>query len=334
MLSVDHTRSQDPLPFRIRMDTSLLKLFPIWWFTLQLVGFFLVLLGFWAVWVFRYRVNLQFYQHGISLLIMISLAEEIFWGWEYVNYNTYGLPTLSVLVPATILTAVKQSWVRVLLLLMGLGFRIITPFLSLALTIGLAFVTVFYFAVTVAAAYLEVDDLFGIQLIPLAKWVNEGFVIALNIVFILWILVATVSSMTTCKNEKQNLKYTLYQRNIAVFGTITVTSAIFYFSSLGISASYVADTSWQVYFLLRTYWDCIYLAVAIFLCYIWRPANDNNRFAYGTQILRDDTGLAMPSVKKPSSGSRKKSKKSGKGKSRIAPPREVTLDDSSESSSE
>jgi len=225
-------------------------------------GFFLILLGFWAVWIFRYRVNLQFYQYGISILIMISLAEEVFWGWEFVNYNTYGLPTLSVLAPATALTAAKTVWVRVLLLLMGLGFRIITPFLSPGLTFGIIFLTAFYFAVAVAAAYLEVNSLFGLSFIPLAKWVNEGFLMTLNVVFILWILASTVSSMTTCKNEKQNLKYTMYQRNLIIFGSITTTSVIFYYTQIGITVSYIADATWQVFFLWRTYWDCIYLATA------------------------------------------------------------------------
>jgi len=199
--------------------------------------------------------------------------------------------------------------VRVLLLLMGLGFRIITPFLSLVMTIGLIFLTVFYFAVSVAEAYLNVEDLFGIQLIPLATWVNKGFLITLNVIFIVWILGTAVGSMTTCKNEKQNNKYTMYKRSIIIIGTITVNSVIFYFIEIGITASYVADASWRTNWLLRTYWDCIYLLVTMFLCYIWRPEVENNRFAYGAQATRDDTGLSMgPKVKKAAGGKNQKAR--------------------------
>jgi len=217
-------------------------------------GLYFITSLFWAIWLIRFNSNLQRYQYAMTALLIASFVQEILWGSNYVDYNNSGNPSLGILIPAVLFSAVKLTGIRLLLLFMGLGYAITKPTLEPALILGSAIISVCYFVISAADSYISVSNLFSTAVSSAVTYLTGVLVVIVNIIFILWIVTSTFRSMTVCKKEK-NDKYGMYKRLMIIFGVICLISIIFFFVQFGLDLSDVVQASFRVWWLLDTYWD-------------------------------------------------------------------------------
>jgi len=96
--------------------------------------------------------------------------------------------------------------------------------------------------------------------------------------------------MKTCREEK-NDKFGMYQRLMFIFGVISGISVVFFFVQFGLDLTDFVESSFRVWWLLDTYWEFIYLVITTFIAFVWRPTEDNSRYAY--EVLEGDGDVNM-----------------------------------------
>jgi len=221
-------------------------------------------------------------------------VQEILWGNQEVQYNSLGYPTLSILIPAVLASAIKLTIIRLLLLLMGLGYAITKPSVPNPSKMGAGILSLIYLIVSAADSYIQVSNLFTNSIPDAVTWLSGALLVIVNVVFIVWIVVSTWKTMNSCKDEKRD-KYGMYKRLMIIFGTICIISVIFFFVQFAFDVADVAETTFRVWWLLDTYWEFIYFVITVYIAYVWRPSGDNARYAY--EVLGGDDGeIPMPNL--------------------------------------
>lgn len=99
-------------------------------------------------------------------------------------------------------------------------------------------------------------------------------------------------------NRKQTVKALMYRRLWwAILGSIIVIFGFFFFNSFSFASRSDPDFvpfHWKTrWFILDGWLNLVYLGDVIFIAYLWRPTENNRRFAMSDELAQDDEGFEI-----------------------------------------
>ncbi|EPY51432.1 seven transmembrane receptor-like protein [Schizosaccharomyces cryophilus OY26] len=253
----------------------------------------------WSLIMFRYRHDLLQVQKYISGVVVLSLVCGFISSgyFFYANANGYSTASKVFAFFLSIFQAARQSYFGFLVLIVSLGYSIVVPTLGSLLRkcqiLGaLQFVALSFFLTSLFVSPNNQESLVLMFAAPI-------FLFTIFAMFF-WIVLALNNTIQDLRLRKQTVKAQMYTRlwvvicfGIIAYGAIVVTNAIL----IGINGqmNYYLKYWKLLWFLDYGYADILSFILMVTILYIWRPTENNRRFAMSEQVAQDVDEFEMTS---------------------------------------
>ncbi|KAM4729882.1 transmembrane protein 87A isoform 1-T1 [Anableps anableps] len=235
----------------------------------------------WFVWAACYWKDLLRIQFWIAGVIFLGMVEKAVFCAEYENTNVAGSASPGLLIFAELLSALKRTLARLLVIIVSLGYGIIKPRLGTVMhrVVGLG---ILYFAFASIEGVLRItgtkdSDLALLANIPLAL---------LDSSLCWWIFVSLAQTIKTLKLRRNPVKLSLYRHftNTLIFAVI----ASVIFMAWSAKKLHLADcqSDWIEVWVEDAFWRFLFSFVLLVIMFLWRPSTNNQRYAF-TPLIDD-----------------------------------------------
>ncbi|RIB14974.1 lung seven transmembrane receptor-domain-containing protein [Gigaspora rosea] len=244
----------------------------------------------WTVLSIMHRHDLLPVQHYLSGVILFIIMEMAFnWGY-WLNYNMYGDSSTFLLCLVAVLNAGRNSISFFMLLIVCMGYGVVKPSLgSTMIKCRILTLAHFVFGVVYAAGTMLIDPETASPLVFLVI-----FPLALTMTtFYVWTLQSITNTLQTLEIRRQTVKASMYKRLYRLLVFSVSVLAIFFVINM---FNYVhrEDPDWipnnwqKTWFLLDGWLNILYLIVFCVILFIWRPTENNKRFAMSEELMQED----------------------------------------------
>jgi hypothetical protein len=243
---------------------------------------------FWAFLYVQHRHDILAVQNYITAIIIFLIVEMLLtWGfYDYQNVHGSNVGAKVFMIVVSILNAGRNSFSFFLLLIVCMGYGVVKPSLGKTMIMVRWLAAAhFVFGVIYAVASLTIrpDDagpLVLLVILPLSATLTA---------FYIWTLNSLNMTMKDLVTRKQHVKAGMYRKLwFCILASILVIFAFFFFNSFtfaGVSSEDFAPTHWQTrWFVLDGWLNLVYLADVAFVAYLWRPTDNNRRFAMSDEV--------------------------------------------------
>jgi len=240
---------------------------------------------YWLVLSLKHKsqiLKLQNYIAGVIFLGVIEMATLYF---DYLGYNISGENYVGAMMVGVIVSTIKKSISRLLVLVVSMGYGVVKPTLG-AERNRVIFLGLLY---TTFSGTLNIIEL--VQRTPafstLVVFLVVFSVAVLDTIFYWWIFLSLLRTIQQLTTRKQPIKLEMYKR---FFGTLVVSgilSSIIIVIQLFIGVMSDADAMWRSLWVWPAFWHLLYFAILVAIVILWRPTNNNTRYAY--QEVTDDS---------------------------------------------
>eukprot|EP01128_Nolandella_sp_AFSM9_P005638 TRINITY_DN2762_c0_g1_i2.p1 TRINITY_DN2762_c0_g1~~TRINITY_DN2762_c0_g1_i2.p1 ORF type:complete len:584 (-),score=98.60 TRINITY_DN2762_c0_g1_i2:82-1629(-) len=268
------------------------NLFAFW---IMGILYFLVL-SVYLFFAFRYRKDLTRFQIAFGVVIFISFLEQLVWAWSNTRFNDVGEFVEEMNALGAVLTALKETSIRFLLILVASGYRITRNDLDRFPGIVGVVTCVLYFSVSCALEIIVVKEEEGTPVDSTIRFGFEVFDSLLNIGIFLWIAFMLKRMLDKLNKERQAAKYWLYYRLLVLCLAALAFSGIIYLFQVVLESEDVEDEFFRWWWLWETYWEFFYFAVLVYLAVVWRPNELNLRYAYSELASTDPSEQQMEEI--------------------------------------
>ncbi|XP_028392984.1 transmembrane protein 87A-like [Dendronephthya gigantea] len=240
----------------------------------------LVYLAYGVVWLivsacqWRELLRIQFWIGGVIALGMLEKA--IFFS-EYNNVNNTGVPAHGLVVLALVLSCIKRTLSRILIIIVSMGFGIVKPRLGSALHRVLG-VGCLYFVLSIVEGFYrehsvkaDVNRKQMIASVPLS---------VLDAVICWWIFMSLLQTMRTLRIRKNLVKLSLYRHftNILVVSVIASVAFMAWMIKAHNFNSCIKD--WKEIWIDDAFWHFLFALILLAIMVLWRPTANNQRYAF------------------------------------------------------
>uniref|UniRef100_A0A1A7XHE4 Transmembrane protein 87B n=1 Tax=Iconisemion striatum TaxID=60296 RepID=A0A1A7XHE4_9TELE len=235
----------------------------------------------WFLWAACYWKDLLRIQFWIAGVIFLGMVEKAVFCAEYENTNLVGSASLGLLIFAELVSALKRTLARLLVIIVSLGYGIIKPRLGTVMhrVVGLG---ILYFAFASIEGILRItgtkdSDLALLANIPLAL---------LDSSLCWWILVSLAQTIKTLRLRRNPVKLSLYRHftNTLIFAVI----ASIIFMAWSAKKLHLVDcqSDWIEIWVEDAFWRFLFSVVLLVIMFLWRPSANNQRYAF-TPLIDD-----------------------------------------------
>ncbi|XP_013855414.1 transmembrane protein 87A isoform X2 [Austrofundulus limnaeus] len=235
----------------------------------------------WFMWAACYWKDLLRIQFWIAGVIFLGMVEKAVFCAEYENTNAVGSASPGLLVFAELVSALKRTLARLLVIIVSLGYGIIKPRLGTVMhrVVGLGFL---YFAFASIEGILRITG--GRDNSPA---LITAIVLAVFDSCTIWfIFVSLAQTIKTLKLRRNPVKLSLYRHftNTLIFAVLA--SIIFMVWSA--KKLHLADcqSDWVELWVDDAFWRFLFSAVLLVIMFLWRPSANNQRYAF-TPLMDD-----------------------------------------------
>ncbi|XP_067092820.1 transmembrane protein 87A isoform X1 [Osmerus mordax] len=251
----------------------------IFYMVMCVVYFLLGLL--WLLWSACYWKDLLRIQFWIAGVIFLGMVEKAVFCAEYENTNSMGAASPSLLIFAELVSALKRTLARLLVIIVSLGYGIVKPRLGTVMhrVVGLG---VLYFAFASIEGVLRItgakdSDLALLASIPLAL---------LDSSLCWWIFVSLAQTIKTLKLRRNPVKLSLYRHftNTLIFAVLA--SIIFMVWTTKKFRLADCQSDWMELWVDDAFWRFLFSIILLVIMFLWRPSANNQRYAF-TPLMDD-----------------------------------------------
>ncbi|XP_015249647.1 PREDICTED: transmembrane protein 87A-like isoform X1 [Cyprinodon variegatus] len=235
----------------------------------------------WFIWAACYWKDLLRIQFWIAGVIFLGMVEKAVFCAEYENTNGVGSASPGLLIFAELVSALKRTLARLLVIIVSLGYGIIKPRLGTVMhrVVGLG---ILYFGFASVEGVLRItgtkdSDLALLANIPLAL---------LDSSLCWWIFVSLAQTIKTLKLRRNPVKLSLYRHftNTLIFAVIA--SVIFMVWSAKKLHLANCQSDWIEVWVEDAFWRFLFSFVLLVIMFLWRPSANNQRYAF-TPLIDD-----------------------------------------------
>ncbi|XP_065152253.1 transmembrane protein 87A [Paramisgurnus dabryanus] len=235
----------------------------------------------WFVWSSCYWKDLLRIQFWIACVIFLGMIEKAVFCAEYQNTNSVGSASQGLLIFAELVSALKRTLARLLVIIVSLGYGIVKPRLGMVMhrVVGLG---VLYFGFAAIEGVLRItgakdSDLALLANIPLAL---------LDSSLCWWIFVSLAQTIKTLKLRRNPVKLSLYRHftNTLIFAVLA--SIIFMVWTTKKFQLADCQSDWMELWVDDAFWRFLFSIILLVIMFLWRPSANNQRYAF-TPLIDD-----------------------------------------------
>ncbi|XP_072425436.1 transmembrane protein 87A-like isoform X1 [Chiloscyllium punctatum] len=289
---------------------------PLMMFFMVMCIMYVLFGALWLVWSACYWRDLLRIQFWIGAVIFLGMLEKAVFYAEFQSIRYKGQSVQGAVIFAELLSALKRSLARVLVIIVSLGYGIVKPRLGAML----------HRVVGVGVLYLIFSAIEGILRVtgtPLTTLALVGNIILslIDSCVLWWIFISLTQTMKMLKLRRNVVKLSLYRHftNTLIFAVIASIFFIIWTTKKFRLADCQSD--WRERWIDDAFWRLLFSIILLVIMILWRPSANNQRFAFSP--LADDDyddelkepmlneafeGMKMRGTKSESNGSAKLNK--------------------------
>ncbi|XP_067318930.1 transmembrane protein 87A isoform X1 [Anolis sagrei] len=268
----------------------------------------------WLAWSACYWRDLLRIQFWIGAVILLGMLEKAVFYAEFQNIRYTGESVQGALILAELLSALKRSLARTLVIIVSLGYGIVKPRLGVTL----------HKVVVAGALYLLFSGMEGVLRVTGSFRGVTALIanIALSVIdscIIYWIFISLTQTMKLLKLRRNVVKLSLYRHFTSTLILAIAASVIFIIWTTFRLVDCQSD--WQEVWVDDAVWRLLFSMILFAIMVLWRPSANNQRFAFSPLSEEDEDdeqkepmlkesfeGMKMRSSKQESNGNPKTNK--------------------------
>ncbi|XP_004326069.2 transmembrane protein 87A isoform X10 [Tursiops truncatus] len=229
----------------------------------------------WLAWSACYWRDLLRIQFWIGAVIFLGMLEKAVFYAEFQNIRYKGESVQGALILAELLSAVKRSLARTLVIIVSLGYGIVKPRLGVTL----------HKVVVAGALYLLFSGMEGVLRVtgyfsyPLALIVNLALS-AVDACIILWIFISLTQTMKLLKLRRNIVKLSLYRHFTNTLILAVAASIVFIIWTTMKFRIVTCQSDWRELWVDDAIWRLLFSMILFVIMVLWRPSANNQRFAF------------------------------------------------------
>ncbi|KAJ8359825.1 hypothetical protein SKAU_G00163500 [Synaphobranchus kaupii] len=273
----------------------------IFYMVMCIVYFLYALL--WFLWSACYWKDLLRIQFWIAGVIFLGMVEKAVFCAEYENTNTVGSASQGLLIFAELVSALKRTLARLLVIIVSLGYGIVKPRLGTVMhrVVGLG---VLYFAFAaiegvlritggrdngpalITAIILAVFDSCVVWFISFVKDNDLALLANIPLALLDSSLCCLAQTIKTLKLRRNPVKLSLYRHftNTLIFAIIA--SIIFMVWTTKKFRLAECQSDWMELWVDDAFWRFLFSIILLVIMFLWRPSANNQRYAF-TPLMDD-----------------------------------------------
>ncbi|XP_048188855.1 transmembrane protein 87A isoform X2 [Perognathus longimembris pacificus] len=269
----------------------------------------------WLAWSACYWRDLLRIQFWIGAVIFLGMLEKAVFYAEFQNIRYKGESVQGALVLAELLSAVKRSLARTLVIIVSLGYGIVKPRLGVTLhkvVVAGALYLLFSGMEGVLRVTGAQTDLASLAFIPLAF---------LDTALCWWIFISLTQTMKLLKLRRNIVKLSLYRHFTNTLILAVAASIVFIIWTTMKFRIVTCQSDWRELWVDDAIWRLLFSMILFVIMVLWRPSANNQRFAFSPLSEEEEEdeqkepmlkesfeGMKMRSTKQESNGNSKVSK--------------------------
>jgi len=240
----------------------------------------------WLLLCLRYASLLLPLQSYIGGVILLGIIESATWYLDYRAFNSGGSRGVAPVVVGVLISTVKKTVSRLLVLAVCLGYGVVRPTLGSTaykvLTLG-----VVYF---VFSAVLDVASNVS-QISEVSPPLRLAFILpvaVLDAVFYWWLFSGLARTLSQLSSRRQSAKLQLYRRFSYILLASIALSGVWVTWQIAVIVSDTLDARWASLWMFDAFWHLLYLCILLATCYLWSPNKNNLQYAYMDEIGQEE----------------------------------------------
>ncbi|XP_060929063.1 transmembrane protein 87A-like [Limanda limanda] len=254
---------------------------PLMVFYMVMCIVYVLLAAFWLVLSACYWRDLLRIQFWIGGVIFLGMLEKAVYYAEFQSIRYDGLSVHGAVVFAEVLSAVKRTLARVLVIIASLGYGIVKPRLGALL----------HRVVAVGLLYLMFSSVEGVLRVNADRGDNTSSRVLCDIVLaftdsciVWWIFVSLAQTMKLLKLRRNVVKLSLYRHftNTLIFAVIA--SVIFLIWTTKTFRTTKCLSDWRELWIDDAFWRLLFSIILLVIMFLWRPSANNQRYAFSPLV--------------------------------------------------
>ncbi|KFU83541.1 Transmembrane protein 87A, partial [Chaetura pelagica] len=273
----------------------------------------------WLAWSACYWRDLLRIQFWIGAVIFLGMLEKAVFYAEFQNIRYTGESVQGAVILAELLSAVKRSLARTLVIIVSLGYGIVKPRLGVTLH-KVVMAGALYLLFSGMEGVLRVtgaqNDLASLAFIPLAFldtalcwWISFTILLETFLDF-LYIFISLTQTMKLLKLRRNVVKLSLYRHFTNTLILAVAASIVFIIWTTMKFRLVDCQSDWQELWVDDAIWRLLFSMILFVIMILWRPSANNQRFAFSPlSEEEDDDEQKEPMLKESFEGMKMRSTK-------------------------
>ncbi|XP_058523607.1 transmembrane protein 87B isoform X2 [Ochotona princeps] len=229
----------------------------------------------WLMWSACYWKDILRIQFWIAAVIFLGMLEKAVFYTEYQNINSTGLSTQGLLIFAELISAVKRTLARLLVIIVSLGYGIVKPRLGAVMhrVIGLGLLYFIFAAIEGVMRVIGGSN-------HLSVFVGDIVLAIIDSIFIWFIFISLAQTMKTLRLRKNTVKFSLYRHftNTLIFAVLA--SIVFMIWTTKTFRMAKCQSDWMERWVDDAFWSFLFSLILLVIMFLWRPSANNQRYAF------------------------------------------------------
>ncbi|VDN06879.1 unnamed protein product [Thelazia callipaeda] len=275
-LTVD-VQWRSPYGYLSAIDYPLLRFYGFMWF------FYAILAIVWLVCCLCYWMDILRIQFCIGAVIVAGMIEKGMFYSEYATMNDEGITAHGFIEAAELVSCLKRSMARVLIIIVSLGYGVVKPRLGSTLnrviSVGIIY---FVFSAIEALARVSKNQVEGLK----QRQLTAVPLVILEVVIFWWIFLSLINTMRTLRMRRNMVKHSVYRHFTNALCLSALMSVIFMCWTSYVHKVQQCQNDWKKYWLDTAFWHIQFCCILVVIMILWRPSRNNQRYAF-TPLLDD-----------------------------------------------
>ncbi|KAL5103690.1 Transmembrane protein 87A [Taenia crassiceps] len=230
----------------------------------------------WLCFTFYHWKDLLRIQYYITLMVSIGLVEQITLYALYETLNRTGVTLKSALTFALIVSCVKRTLARFLLLIVCVGYGITKSRLGTAYR-RIVWICVVYLVCCLLDSGLRA---FHPRFKPsLAVLIGGLPMVAVDLAILWWSFSYLVSTLRETRMRRNKVKYRLYRIFSALLIAVALISILCMCASIFLLHWKPCTRAWRYIWFDETFWQLLFFVILLSIVILWRPSSTNKLYA-------------------------------------------------------
>ena len=227
----------------------------------------------------------------ILFVFLVALIESAVWyaAYQLINISgePYCCPFPPVVIAALVLQLFRQTFARMLLLIISLGYGIVRPKLLNTEWIAIIVVSTLYF---ITATIAQVDEILVVQDVRLSSNSSLTYQVPalfMDVIFLTWIYKALTATIRILTEFQQTYKLQMYKQLATTIGLFVTLFAIVTILII-LDKSSIIQWPWQWAWAQQVLWEILNFSVLASVCLVCRPSDRSQMLSYASQLPTED----------------------------------------------